>query len=233
MSPAWHHLLFLHWPVEPDALRALLPPGLELDLFQGRAYVGFVPFTMTAVRPHPLLRFVPGRARFENFHEANVRTYVRCGEVSGVWFFSLDTASRPAVCWARAWFHLPYFYARMSLRRRGGAIEYSLRRRWPRPWPARCRVRYMPTGSPAPAAPGTLEHFLIERNWLFSHARGHLWRGRVRHRPYQLQPVKLQFCEENCLAAAGIARPATPPLAHYARRVQTEICPLERVEEYS
>src|SRR5690606_3498506 len=101
--------------------------------------IGFVPFTMTRVRPHPLLRFVPGRHKIENFHEANVRTYVRCGSEVGVWFFSLDAASWQAVCAARAWFHLPYFYADMRLRRRHESIEYSLRRRWPQPLPASCR----------------------------------------------------------------------------------------------
>jgi len=230
MTPSWHHLLFLHWPVEPDAVRALLPSGVELELFGGQAYVSFVPFTMKEVRPHPLLRFAPGHYRFENFHEANVRTYVRCGEESGVWFFSLDAASAPAVCAARAWFRLPYFYADIRLRRQKSEIEYSLRRRWPAPLPATCRIRYSPIGSPAPAKIGALEHFLVERYTLFSRSRGQLFRGRVQHEPYQIQPVELHRCEETCLAAAGIARPDISPIAHYARRVQTQIFPLERVE---
>src|SRR4028118_853777 len=88
MRPGWHHLLFLHWEVEPGALQSLLPPGLELDLWQGRAYIGLVPFTMTRVRPRPVpsLPFAP--RLFENFHETNVRTYVRHRDQPGVWFFS-------------------------------------------------------------------------------------------------------------------------------------------------
>src|SRR5690349_20824053 len=83
MHQRWHHLLFLHWTVPAAALRTLLPPGLTLDTFEGRPYVGLVPFTMTGVRPARLPSFPP----LSNFHETNVRTYVhREGRDPGVWF---------------------------------------------------------------------------------------------------------------------------------------------------
>ena len=152
MRPGWHHLLFLHWAVEPDALRFLLPPGLELDLFEDKAYVGLVPFAMTRVRPRRAPHFGPLRRAFEDFLEVNVRTYVHvAGRDPGVWFWSLDAANLPAVCAARAWFKLPYFWARMSSQQRGATITYASRRLWPGPKPASCALSYTPCGEPTPA----------------------------------------------------------------------------------
>ncbi len=229
MKPSWQHLLFLHWEADADALRALLPPGLELDLYDGRAYIGFIPFTMREVRPTSLLRLVPGHHKIANFHEANVRTYVRCGDEIGVWFFSLDAASAHAVLAARLWFHLPYFWARMSLHRRQQTFTYRSRRLCPRPLPAQCEVRYTLRGAAAPATVGSLEHFLVERYNLYSFKRSQLFSGRVQHEPYQIQDVQLHHLEENCIASAGINRPDTPPHACYAQRVDVTIYPLQRV----
>jgi hypothetical protein len=93
----WLDLLFAHWPVDPDALAAKLPAGLDLDLRDGQAWLGIVPFTMADVAP----RGVPALGRFSQFPEINVRTYVRHGDLPGIWFLSLDAASRPTVEGAR------------------------------------------------------------------------------------------------------------------------------------
>ena len=43
MRQNWRDLLFIHWPINPDALRPLIPAPLELDLFEGTAYIGLIP----------------------------------------------------------------------------------------------------------------------------------------------------------------------------------------------
>src|SRR3954468_5466406 len=131
MQQDWHHLLFLHWTVDPGAIRRLVPDGLDLDLFEDRAYVGLVPFTMSGVRPVGL----PAVRGLSDSHETNVRTYVhRAGRDPGVWFFSLDAASALAVALARRFFHLPYYHARMRLAHEAcsGTISYESRRLAPR-----------------------------------------------------------------------------------------------------
>src|SRR4029434_453282 len=110
MAQTWHDLLFAHWPIPPEIMRALVPPQLTLDLFDGQCWLGIVPFWMSGVRGRGLPA-IPGLSRFP---ELNVRTYVTLGKKPGVYFFSLDAANIPAVCAARTFYHLPYFYASMK-----------------------------------------------------------------------------------------------------------------------
>jgi uncharacterized protein YqjF (DUF2071 family) len=230
MRQDWHQLLFLHWDIDPGRLRPLIPPGLDLDLHEGRAYVGLVPFTMSGIRPVGM----PPLPWLSRFHETNVRTYVHCGgRDPGVWFFSLDAANPVAVAAARLWFHLPYHRAAMSLVQEspgpgtpGGRVSYASVRRWRGPVRAACSVACVPRGSAAPAAPGTLEAFLVERYFLYTSWRGRLYRGQVHHRPYPLQAAEVTSLDESLLAAAGIERPASPPLAHFAEGVRVEVFPL-------
>ena len=240
MHQRWEHLLFLHWEVPAATIAPLLPPGMEVDLFEGRAYVGLVPFTMTGVRPRGLPS-VPG---LSSFHETNVRTYVRTPEgVPGVWFFSLDAAGLVASALGRFWFHLPYFYARMSLdavaRPAGGwMLRYASSRIYPRSPTASAQICAEVTGPVVPAVPGSLEFFLAERYLLYTLGRTAsgaagppaLLRGRVHHSSYPLQEARLVSLDESALAAAGFERPATAPLVHYARRVVVEIFGLESVK---
>jgi uncharacterized protein YqjF (DUF2071 family) len=227
MRQNWHHLLFLHWVVAPERLRPLVPPELELDLFEGRAYVGLVPFTMRGVRPV----WAPAVRGLSNFHETNVRTYVHhAGRDPGVWFFSLDAANPVAVVLARTFFHLPYFHARMRLTREPEAISYESQRLRSRGAPATCQVRCTPMGSPAPAQPGTLEYFLAERYLLYAAHRGQLYRGQVHHTPYPLQPAGVSELDETLLAAAGIEHRNGTPLAHFAQGVEVEVFPLTPVD---
>lgn len=228
MKQRWEELLFLHWEVDVEMLRALIPSELELDTFEGRAYVGLVPFTMSGVRP----RFVPPFPPLSDFHETNVRTYVHYkGRDPGVWFFSLDAAQSIAVRVARAWFKLPYHYATMHLERDvKNVVSYRSERHWPEPVPATVRARYKVTGPIEPAKPGTLEHFLAERYVLYAKDGSDLFLGRVNHVPYPLQKAELLELDESLLRAAKIRRPeGPPPLVHYASGVDVDIWGLEKL----
>jgi uncharacterized protein YqjF (DUF2071 family) len=212
----WLSLSFLHWPLPPAEVQRLLPPGLEVETFDGQAWVGLVPFTMRGVRLALTLP-VPGLSAF---HETNVRTYVRRGGASGVWFFSLDAASRFSVWAGRTFFHLNYQHAQMELRETGPVVEYRSRRSTGEACQVRCE---RDESSIWIATPGTLEHFLIERYWLFAAHRERMFRARVHHAPYRVQRARALEVEEGLIAAAGMQRPSVAPLTHFSPGVSVEI----------
>src|ERR1700682_5420336 len=120
MAQSWHDLLFAHWQVNAAALRPHIPAQLAIDTFEGKAWLGVVPFRMSGVR----LRWTPALPWLSAFPELNVRTYVTAQDKPGVWFFSLDAANAVAVAAARLSFHLLYFNARMRCEEREGWIHY-------------------------------------------------------------------------------------------------------------
>ncbi|HEY1694796.1 MAG TPA: DUF2071 domain-containing protein [Polyangiaceae bacterium] len=231
-SPAgtqkWRRLLFLHWEVPVARLRALVPEPLAIDTFEGRAYVGVVAFEMHDVRPS---RFLPAVPTARQFEEVNVRTYVHLrGERPGVWFFSLDAASALAVLGARAFFHLPYYHARMHTERDGdGRIVYRSERNWEGGARAAIGVRYETGDDLGPAREGTFEHFLAERYYLYARtSRGTLLRGQVHHMPYPLREARVLDLDESLVAAAEIPRPEERVSELWSPGVDVEIYRLKR-----
>jgi uncharacterized protein YqjF (DUF2071 family) len=223
----WRRLLFLHWALPPDALRPVLPPGLDVDTFEGRAYVGLVPFLIRGNR----LRFLPPVPGTADFLELNLRTYVHWkGHDPGVWFFSLDASNLLAVLAARLSFRLPYFQAAMGARAEGGVTHYHCDRVRPEPTPARVDVRYR-VGEPLDAAvPGSLDHFLVERYLLYADwGRAGLKVGQVHHQPYPLQRAEVQRLDcASLFRAHGLPAPDEPPHALYSPGVDVEVFALRR-----
>jgi uncharacterized protein YqjF (DUF2071 family) len=220
-------------PVE--ALRPWIPARLEIDTFDGEAWVAAVPFRMVNVRPRWLPR-IPG---LSSFPELNLRTYVRLDDRPGVFFFSLDASSRPAVRLARRFFYLPYLDARMEWERRGeGMVFRSERGRLAGPGgaggaggpggprgagvpAARFEAAYAPAGEVFHAEPGSLEHFLTERYCLYSSPGSvggpgdRLYRAEVHHRPWPLQPAEAELDAGSLLESAGLPAPEREPHLHW------------------
>jgi uncharacterized protein YqjF (DUF2071 family) len=225
MKQTWHDLLFMHWPVAPELLRSLVPPELDLDLYAGQAYVAVAPFWMSGIRA----RFLPPMPGLNRFPELNVRTYVRYkGELPGVYFFSLDAASRPAVWSARAAYGLPYFYAQMSVTPAGENYEYASRRLQERNT-AEFRGRYRPIAPPRRRSQGSLEYFLTERYCLYTTYRRRLVRAYIHHLPWRLQDAEAEVELNTMTQAAGIPLPPAKPLLHYSRKLDVLVWWPERV----
>lgn len=214
-TQSWHNLLFAHWRVDASALRMIVPPVFELDLFDNEAWVGVVPFYMTNVG----LRATPSLPWVSAFPELNVRTYVRLEDRPGVYFFSLDAARALAVATARALLNLPYYRAAMSVDVRRDGVVYHSARRDSHP-AAVFKAEYGPTGQPFNAARGSLEHFLAERYCLYHHTRrGTPYRLEIHHPQWPLQMAWADIQVNTMATVSGIQTDDAPPLLHFAQRL--------------
>ena len=226
MQQRWHNLLFAHWRVSPDVVQPHLPPGIDLDTYQGDAWVSIIPFHMTGVR----LRWSPPIPTAHAFAELNVRTYVSRGGVAGIWFFSLDAESTVAVVGARLGAALPYYRASMDVRLGTRHIDYRSVRVLGGGPPAVFDATYSPCGSQFMAHPGSLDAFLTERYSLFSSDGRRLWQIDVSHPPWELHSAIANIRRNTMLDAAGLEVSASPPLLHFATSNDVRFWPPTRVD---
>ncbi|HWW62922.1 MAG TPA: DUF2071 domain-containing protein, partial [Thermoanaerobaculia bacterium] len=139
-----------------------------------------------------------------------------------------DASSSIAVEAARAMYHLPYFHASIEF----GEGAFTSHRDDPRgAMPAHAHIRYRPVEGPVTAsAPGSIEHFLVERYILYAEHDHRLYRAQVHHQPYPVQRAELLELDETLIWAAGIRREDSLPLRHYAREVNVKVYPIERLD---
>jgi uncharacterized protein YqjF (DUF2071 family) len=217
LAQTWHDLLFAHWPVPPEMVRPLLPPGVTLDTFDGQAWLGIVAFWMSGIR----LRGLPPVPFTAGFPEINVRTYVQDAARPAVFFMSLDADNAVGIALARRWYHLPYFRARIALTRRPGAVTFASRRTEPGAAPAAFTGAYGPVAAGQRSAPGTLEHWLTERYRFYTADQdGQVYRGDMQHEPWLLQAAGADIRLNTLIAAHGLPVPQGAPILHYARQTQ-------------
>jgi uncharacterized protein YqjF (DUF2071 family) len=211
MRQTWSELTFLHWPYDPAVVRPLVPRELDLDLFDGAAWIGLVPFLITDLVPPrwPALPWISW------FPETNVRTYVVDGAGRrGVWFFSLDAARLAAVIGARIGYGLPYFWAKMRVGADSQRVFYRSRR------------RFLRVHSDIAIEKGDLireqserEVFLTARFRLYARWLGRIVCARVEHPEWPLHTARVVRLESSLVRAAGLPQPLGSPLAHFAPRV--------------
>lgn len=234
MAQRWNDLLFAHWPMPVSELAPLLPAGLEVDICDGQAWVGVVPFWMDRVRTRvkgDKTISIPGATAFP---ELNLRTYVRSRRTGlrGVYFFSLDAASPLAVIGARLLFHLPYFLATMQCHADSkGCIQYASTRMLTRKT-VQFRADYKSLGRPVNAAAsvaGSLEHFLTERYCLFTTSASRLLVGHIHHLPWPLEPAEAEIELNDLPRIHGLtlSNPKRAPILHFSRKLEVYIWALE------
>lgn len=225
MHQKWGKLLFMHWRVEEELLRPLIPAALEIDTFDGSAWIAIVPFTMWDIRALP--PFIPPVPGLSSMHELNVRSYVHLDRVPGVWFFSLDCNSAVAVLGARTFFFLPYFNAKIKLDQQDQTINYSLNRTdephtdFRASWTIGERLNN--------SQPGSLEFFLTERYCLYCERYGEIFRARIYHEPWPLQKASLSSFDSTMIESHGLPTPSGNPLLHHAEELSVDIWPLQTV----
>ena len=219
MVQRWTDVVFLHWAYDPDVVQRLLPAGVTVDVFDGHAWVGLVPFQMEGLGfPHLApLPFVGA------FPEVNVRTYVRVGAHRAVWFFSLDVDRILPALIARRGYHLNYCAGRVSHRRRGNVVSSRVERRWPDASAGATTSIIVRTGPPVdPLEPFT--HFVTARWGLVSTTpRGKLRHAPIAHPPWPLHAAEVLHLDDGLLVAAGLPAPHDRPHAMWSPGVAVDV----------
>jgi uncharacterized protein len=212
MLQRWHEISFFHWSCEPSVLQNRIPSSLQIDTFDGKAWISLTPFLLTGLRP-PLLPRTLGM----DFPEMNLRTYVIGPKGPAIWFFSLDARRLSAVIGARATTGLPYFWADMQVDIGERENSYFSNRGGR----AKARIRIAKEEWITQQSP--LDVFLTARFRLYS-----LWRRRlitieVEHPPWILNRVRVLEFEETVRRTMAVEFPSPDFLAHHSRGVDTKI----------
>lgn len=204
MLQTWSAVSFLHWRVEPAQIRPLVPKSLDVDTFDGSAWVGLVPFRMRMRMPVGSLP-IPTLSRYP---ETNVRTYVvdPSGR-RGLWFFSLDVPQVLAIILARVAFGLPYAWSEMSLEERGSRIEYTAQRRRPQ---RGLRSSVIVTTGVGQRVVDPLALFLTARYRLYASGPLGLYSISVEHQRWPLEEITVDEIDDGLLTSSGIRVSGTP-----------------------
>ncbi len=217
----WEPCAFLNWPVDADAVTALLPPGCRADTFEGKTYVGLIPLVIRRVQvfgTRPM-------ARMGTFTELNVRLYsVDAEGRRGIVFRSLDAERLVPVLVAQASYRLPYKWSRMSYENHGDEHNWTSVRRWPGPRGARARICLK--AGPVITEPDPLTCFLTTRWNLHTTLPG----GRTayavaEHDVWPLREATVLDLAEDVIVAAGLPAPAGDPHVVFSPGVTARIGP--------
>jgi hypothetical protein len=242
LSESWNDMLLAHFPIAPPVLRRLVPEAMTLDLYDGTAWLTISPLCITHMRPSG----VPPMPGLSYFPRVNVRTCVtmkgeRGEDKPGLYYFSVDAANLSAVWFARIWFRMEYWHAKIKMsgatvaaRRPEGSSVFFISGRLHGPkaagGAARLELAYTPEGSPAPARRGSLDEFLNERYCVYSEHRGKCYRIEMHHQPWLLQPARVQMGANSLGAPLGLELPAEPALCHFSRAQKMLVWAPERVK---
>lgn len=223
MKQSWHDLLFAHWPIPFQTIRNMVPSAFDIDLYEGSAWVGVVPFHMSNIR----LRGLPAIPFTSRFPEINVRTYVTYQNKPGVYFFSLDAANLLAVKAARLTYKLPYFFSSISVKHKNEMVYYESKRQGELNY--NFIGEYSPISSTFTAKNDSLEYWLSERYCLYTVSGRNVYRCDIHHQPWPLQLAKANVSENTLATNQGLTISNEPTLLHFSKRLDVFIWPLEKV----
>ena len=217
MKQGWYDLAYIHFRYDPDEVAALLPPQLDVDIHDGSAWVGLIPFSMRNIGiPH-----LPSVPYLGSFPEVNVRTYVVHNGVPGVWFCSLDINRLIPTAVARTTYKLPYCWGSASHVHKDNTLTTHVERRWPSP-SAHTNIE-IAIGEEI-TNPTPLEIFLSARWGLFSRGRKHSLRyAPVEHPPWRLRRAELKSLDDSLITAAGFRPPTGDPHVMFSNGVPVRV----------
>lgn len=225
----WLNAVFLHFETDPAVLQREVP--WPLDLFEGRAFVSLVAFTMRDLRPRLGGRLTALPLRPIATHEfLNVRVYVRHAGEPGIHFLAEWVPNALSVALGPALFGLPYRLGRLNYdhgfhgRAASGRVEDT---RTGRAFAYSCLASS--EDAHQPCAAGSLDEFMVERYTAFTSVGLPGWRRgerrpllrrlfRIWHPPWPLTPLRAEIQDSSLLSLTG-------NWSHHARLVSAHHSP--------
>lgn len=224
MTQKWNDLLFIHLPISKNVLEAKIPVGLELDMFKGTAWISIISFRISNMH----LRKIPPLPFLHSFLEVNVRTYVRHNGIPGVYFFSLDANNLLAIFGARI-ISLPYFYAQMNMIKEKDTIYFETIRK--ESLTVVFKGAYKPISKAYYPEPSSLNHWLLERYFLWFFKNKSLFQGAIHHKQWKIQDAEVMIEKQNMLPDFQNDVLVGNPIFHYADVKRTLSWPIKKVEK--
>jgi len=218
MRQSWRNSLFIHWPIPAEVLRPHIPSVLEIDTYNGSAWLGVVVFVMGGIYPRGLssISLTPP------FPEINVRTYVHYNGKPGIFFMSLDVGDWASCTIAKRWYRLPYKKADISSRKEGQTFYCQSVRKGTKNPLTSFQVKYTPLSEVYFPKDGTLDDWLTERYCLYSTNNGiNIYCSEIHHRPWPLQKVEAEISRNTLLMPFKIDGTEVQPIYHFSKGVDT------------
>ncbi|MEH7125174.1 DUF2071 domain-containing protein [Bacillus sp. JJ1532] len=226
MRQTWRDLLFIHWPIPSEKLRKHIPASLEIDTFNGSAWLGIIVFVMDGIYP----RGLPNISILPKFQEINVRTYVKCNGKSGIYFLSLDVCDWASYTIAKRWLRLPYQSAQISIEKKGQNFHYKSIRKRKTKYEITIDGTYKPLEEVYLPKEGTLDHFLTERYCFFSSNNGiHTYCLEIHHQPWQLQKTEIEIYKNTLFTPFNIDVNKVTPISHFSKGTDSLIWNIKKI----
>lgn len=180
----WHKVIFAHWRASSKKILPILPEGLELDLFNGEAWVSLTAFTIKNMR----LRITPAFPPLSNFHEINLRTYVLKNGIPGIYFFSLEASKAGSTLMSKVATGLPYHEADV-VRNNTSYLSENIKKNF------FLHLQY--ETKEGTVKKDLLDHWLTERYTLFHQAGDQIVGNHIHHRPWPLNEIHITHFKAN------------------------------------
>ncbi|HYG23278.1 MAG TPA: DUF2071 domain-containing protein [Verrucomicrobiae bacterium] len=216
----WDRALFMHYEVSAADLQRFIP--LELDVWNGRAFISLVAFTMSHFRLKVGGCFTRWLTLPVSTHEfLNVRTYVRHRGEMGIFFLAEWVPNRVSRALGPVTFGLPYRLGRLRYDH-GSEVDGMSGE----VTDATTRSRFAYHGVACgfdfdSCTDGSLDAFLLERYTAFTAASRAQRFFRIWHRPWPQVRAQVNVTEASLIdeAWAGLSR-ATLHSAHFSQGVR-------------
>lgn len=203
----WNKAIFLHWKVDYNQLRALVPEAFNLDNINGDYYISVVAFTMEKIKPKSL----PAISFLSNFHEVNVRTYVENDGKKGVYFLNIEAEKLLACYIAKQLSGLPYQKANMSRGKNQFFSQLDSKN-------FKLNINFEIESKSNKKS--ELDLWLTERYCLFLNTKNGNYRYDIHHKEWEIDDLKIAHLESQYLLGKMNLQDTKPDLTHYSKGVE-------------